>query len=87
MNPANPPMDGEPSDYDLPTIDEEDALFVSLVAAALPALISVFYSDTEQGEAFRDCELCERMGEEGYIATLAISQASATIERMRNPSA
>lgn len=78
------PRDGEPSDYEL-EVDDDDALL--LIAAALPAVITVFYSDTEQGQSFRDCELCESMGEEGYIAFLAISQATATLDRMRNPTA
>ncbi len=80
------PMDGEPSDYEL-EVNDDDKLYTSMVAAALSAMISVFYSDTEQGQAFRDCELCENMGEEGYIAFLAVSQATATLDRMRNPTA
>ena len=80
------PMDGEPSDYEL-EVNDDDKLYTSMVAAALSAMISVFYSDTEQGQAFRDCELCENMGEEGSIAFLAVSQATATLARMRNPTA
>ncbi len=90
MVPKVAPHDGEPSDYELPAIGDEvdyEEFFETLIVAALPALIAVFYSDTDRGKQFRGCDLCEHMGEESYIGFLAISQATATLNQMRNPSA
>jgi len=84
VNKHNSPTEGIPSDYS-PRWDGGGEMFDRLVVSLLPAMVTLFWSNTEQGECLRHCHMTELLGHEGAIAVFTISQAYETINRMEDP--